>query len=55
MNSMNKSERTPIYSFELLMPLSTESDKTLFTRGIDQLIRCPEAGAAHLSAEQHHD
>jgi hypothetical protein len=52
---MNKSERTPTYPFELLMPLGTESNRALFTRGIDQLISCTEAGAAHLSAEQHHD
>ncbi len=52
---MNKGDRTLTYSFELLMPLVTESKKTLFTRGIDQLISCPEAGSAHLSAEQHYD
>ena len=54
-NSKNKSERTPTYSFELLMPLGTESDNALFARGIDQLISYPEAGSAHLSAKQHHD
>ncbi len=52
---MNKGDRTLTYSFELLMPLVTESNKALFTRGIDQLISRPEAGSAHLSVEQHYD